>query len=346
MSTSLPWLQDQPDGLRDLPEGRLDAAARILRDAAGAGQRIVLAGHIGPDADALGSVLALHEVLQGLGARSLPVIGESPLSVPANLAWLPHATRLVGADALPDRDELEILVTLDAASPDRLGAVTALLDGPATVVMVDHHASGQPFGDLALVAPGAASTTQVLAALIARMGVALTPSMATCLYAGLVADTGRFGYSSSDGSTLRLAGELVDAGADHVQVHRRLFATRTLAELDLLAAALGRLRFLPEHRLVHTHVTARELAASGANGEATEHLVDVVRWADVAEVTLVAKPGPDDTWRVSLRSEGGVDVGRLAGRFGGGGHQRAAGFTRAGQVKDVVAEVVAALGER
>lgn len=339
MRASPPWL-------RDLPEGHLDAAARTLREAAGAGRRIVLAGHVAPDADALGSVLALHEALEGLGARSLPAIGEAPVSLPASLAWMPHASRVVGADGLPDPDGLDLLVTLDAASPDRLGAVAALLDGPAPVLMLDHHASGQPFGDLALVAPRAASTTVVLAALLARMGVTLTPSMATCLYTGLVADTGRFGYSSSDGSTLRLAADLVDAGADHVQVHRRLFATRTLAELDLLGAALGRLRYLPEHRLVHTHVTAEELAGSGANGEATEHLVDVVRWADVAEVTLVAKPGPDDTWRVSLRSEGGVDVGRVASRFGGGGHQRAAGFTRAGAVEEIVAGVVAALGER
>lgn len=339
MSGPPPWLED-------LPEDRLDAAARTLRDAAGAGQRIVIAGHIGPDADALGAVLALDEALETLGARCLPVIGESPLSLPGSLAWLPRAARLAGADALPGRDDLEVLVTLDVASPDRLGTVVELLDGPATVLMVDHHASGQPFGDLVLVAPRAASTTAVLAAIIARMGVALTPDMATCLYAGLVADTGRFGFSSSDGSTLRLAADLVDAGADHVQAHRRLFATRTLAELDLLAVALGRLRFLPEHRLVHTHVTAEELAVNGANGDATEHLVDVVRWADVAEVTLVAKPGPDGRWRVSLRSEGGVDVGQIASRFGGGGHRRAAGFTSTGGVQDVVAGVVAALEER
>ncbi len=338
-------MTDVPRWQQDLPEAHLDAAARTLGEAAAAGRRIVIAGHVNPDADALGSVLALHEALAGLGARSLPVIGDSPLSLPTSLAWLPHASQLAGTEALPDPDDVAVLVTLDAASPDRLGSVARLLEGAGTVVMVDHHASGKPFGDLALVAPRAASTTVVLAALLARMQVALTPSMATCLYAGLVADTGRFGYSSSDGSTLRLAGDLVDAGADHVQVHRRLFATRTLAELDLLAAALGRLRYLPEHRMVHTHVTAEELAASGANGEATEHLVDVVRWADVADLTLVAKPGPDGTWRVSLRSEGGVDVGRLAGRFGGGGHERAAGFTRAGRVQDVVDGVVASLGE-
>jgi bifunctional oligoribonuclease and PAP phosphatase NrnA len=181
--------------------------------------------------------------------------------------------------------------------------------------------------------------------LLRRLEIPLTVEVATCLYVGLVTDTGRFGHASTDRAAMELGGRLLDAGIAHDELTRRLYGTRSIGELRLLGRALDRLEFVAEVGLAHTHLTVDELAEVGASLEATEALIDVVRTADVADVALVCKPAADGTWRASLRSRGAVDVGVLAAQLGGGGHAYAAGFTADGEVADIVADVVAALHE-
>jgi bifunctional oligoribonuclease and PAP phosphatase NrnA len=327
----------------DLDPGALDEATRRLADAARRGATVVGAAHVGPDGDALGATLALHAVLKRLGADSIPTVGEEPLKVPAPLVDLPGIGDLRTPSSLPDPSEVDLLVTLDAASPDRLGSVAALLDAGVPTIVVDHHASATPFGTVRLVAPRAAATVLVVDELLRRLQVPLTVEVATLLYVGLVTDTGRFGHASTDRAAMELGGRLLDAGVAHDELTRRLYGSRSLAELRLLGRALGRLAFVPDISLAHTHLTVDELAEAGASLEATEALIDVVRMADVAEVALVCKPAPDGAWRASLRSRGRVDVGAVAATFGGGGHAYAAGFTADGEVDEVVARLVARL---
>jgi bifunctional oligoribonuclease and PAP phosphatase NrnA len=332
-----------PDWLRDLDPAAFDAATVDLARAAREGRTIVCAAHIGPDADALGATLALHTALRDLGADSIPTVGEEPLKVPAPLVDLPNIGDLRAPAALPAPEDVDLLVTLDAASLDRLGSVAELVDAGVPTLVLDHHASASPFGTVRLVAPRAAATVLIVDELLRRLEIPLTVEVATCLYVGLVTDTGRFGHASTDRAAMELGGRLIEAGVAHDELTRRLYGTRSLGELRLLGRALDRLTFVAEVGLAHTHLTPEELAAAGASLEATEALIDVVRTADVAEVALVCKPAADGIWRASLRSEGSVDVGMLASRLGGGGHAFAAGFTAEGEVADVVASVVAEL---
>jgi bifunctional oligoribonuclease and PAP phosphatase NrnA len=332
-----------PDWLRDLDPAAFHAATVHLARAAREGRTIVCAAHIGPDADALGAALALHTALRDLGADSIPTVGEEPLKVPAPLVDLPNIGDLRAPAALPAPEDVDLLVTLDAASLDRLGSVAALVDAGVPTLVLDHHASASPFGTVRLVAPRAAATVLIVDELLRRLEIPLTVEVATCLYVGLVTDTGRFGHASTDRAAMELGGRLIEAGVAHDELTRRLYGTRSLGELRLLGRALDRLTFVAEVGLAHTHLTAEELAAAGASLEATEALIDVVRTADVAEVALVCKPAAGGIWRASLRSEGSVDVGMLASRLGGGGHAFAAGFTAEGEVADVVASVVAEL---
>jgi bifunctional oligoribonuclease and PAP phosphatase NrnA len=332
-----------PLWLDDLAPAAIDDATARLAAAAREGRTVVCAAHIGPDADALGSTLALHAALTRLGAVSIPTVGEEPLKVPAALVDLPGIAELRAPAALPAPEDVDLLVTLDAASPARLGSVTALLEADVPTVVIDHHASASPFGTVRLVAPRAAATVLIVDELLRRLGVPMDVEVATCLYVGLVTDTGRFGHASTDRAAMELGGRLLDVGVAHEELTRRLYGTRSLGELRLLGRALDRLEFVPEVGLAHTHLTTEELAEVGASIEATEALIDVVRTADVAEVALVCKPALDGTWRASLRSRGAVDVGDLAARLGGGGHAYAAGFTADGDVGDIVAGVVAAL---
>lgn len=334
-----------PAWLTDVAPDALDAAVARIRQAVRDGERVVVASHVSPDGDTLGGALAMHLGLERLGLRSTPTVGETPLKVPAALAELPGVSDLLPPSALPPPSEVDLLITVDVASRDRLGRVTAYLDAGVTSLVIDHHASADGFGDLEVIAPRAAAAVQVVDELLRRLDVPLDRDLATCLYAGLVTDTGRFGHANTDGSVMQLAGRLIDAGAPHAEMISRLFDTRSLGELHLLAVALGRLAFEPDVALVHTHVTHRELEEQGLGLEALEAVIDVVRSADLAEVALVSKPAPDGTWRGSLRSRGQIDVGAIATELGGGGHAMAAGFSASTGPDDIVAEVVARLRE-
>lgn len=329
-----------PPWTRDLDTDAVGQAERLLRRVAAEGATVVIAAHVGPDGDALGAALALHLALSRLGARTCPTVGEDPLKVPAPLAALPGVGDLRGAGSRPRSEDVALLVTVDAASPDRLGNVAGYLaDGVPTLVL-DHHASATAFGDVRLIAPTAAATVQIVDLLLDRLDVSLTPDVATCLYAGLVTDTGRFGHASTDASAMEFGARLLAAGVDHAELTRRLYDTRSLGELRLLGRALDRASFVADVALIHTHLTHEELTRAGSGLEATEALVDLLRSVDIAEVALVLKPGPDGDWRASLRSRGPVDVGAVASHFGGGGHRSAAGFSSVGDPSDVAGRVV------
>lgn len=334
-----------PAWIDDLDPQQLDRGTQWLREVATQGGTIVIAAHVGPDGDALGAALALHLVLSRMGAHTLPTVGEQPLKVPAPLAVLPGVDDLVESASLPPAEEVALLVTVDAASPSRLGSVAGYLDAGVPTLVLDHHASAVSFGDVRLIAPRAAATVQIVELVLDRLEVALTVDVATCLYAGLVTDTGRFGHASTDASAMELGARLIDAGIDHADLTRRLYDTRSLGELRLLGRALDRAVFVADVALIHTHLTHDELARFGSGLEAMEALIDLLRSADIAEVALVLKPGPGGEWRASLRSSGPVDVGALAAHFGGGGHAVAAGFSAEGDPQVVVDQIAALLRE-
>lgn len=330
----------------DLAPGSLERAAEQLRAAVRSGAPIVLCGHVAPDGDALGSVLALHHGLTALGARSLPATGDDPARVPPALVGLPGYLDPRTVADLPSPERIGLLVALDTASQPRLGTLATLPDRGVPTLVVDHHASGAPFGDVAVVAPRAAATVQLVEALLDRLGVALTPVIATWLYVGLVTDTGRFGFASTDQRVHELAGRLVAAGVDVAELTRRLYASTPLHALKLVGVALARLEQCEPHALAHTHLLPEDLAAHAGGPDGVEGLIDVVRTVDTALIAMVAVPAEDGVWRVSLRSRGGVDVGAVAARFGGGGHAAAAGFTtEAAGYPALLDRVLAVLGE-
>ncbi|SDB97849.1 phosphoesterase RecJ domain-containing protein [Geodermatophilus telluris] len=306
------------------PTGRTPAA--VLAAAADARATVVLSGHVQPDADALGSTLALAEGLRRRGARVLATF-PGPPTLPASLGWLPGAEGLVPSTAVPAAPD--VFVGLDAASPGRLGELAAVLDRAGTSVVLDHHASNPGFGDVRLVDPAAPATVVLVAALLDELGVDLDAQLATLLYAGLAADTGSFRFGSTRPDTHHLAARLLGTGIDHAAISRRLFDTAPFGWLRLLSAVTGRAALEPEvgDGLVWTWSSTAEAAEHGLPGEQLEALVDVVRSTAEADVACVLKGQDDGTWSVSLRSRGATDVARVAMALGGGGHRAAAGFT-------------------
>ncbi|MFP5370223.1 MAG: DHH family phosphoesterase [Actinomycetes bacterium] len=304
----------------------LRSAAAVLAAAADGHATVVLSGHVQPDADALGSTLALAEGLRRRGARVLATFPD-PFTLPPSLAWLPGADGLVPSSSVPSSPD--VFVSLDAASPARLGELAPLLQSAATSVVVDHHASNPGFGDVRLVDPAAPATVTLVAGLLDELGIALDERLATLLYAGLAADTGSFRFGSTRPDTHELAARLLATGIDHSDISRRLFDTAPFAWLGLLSVVTGRAVLETDvgAGLVWTWSSTAEAAEHGLAGEQLEALVDVVRSAEEADVACVLKGQDDGTWSVSLRSRGATDVARVAVALGGGGHRLAAGYS-------------------
>jgi bifunctional oligoribonuclease and PAP phosphatase NrnA len=224
----------------------------------------------------------------------------------------------------------DVFVSLDAASPGRLGELAALLDGAGISVVVDHHASNPGFGDVRMVDGGAPATVTLVAGILDDLGITVDQHLATCLYAGLAADTGSFRFGNTRPDTHELAARLLSTGIDHSDISRRLFDTAPFGWLGLLSAVTGRAVLEPEvgdGGLVWTWSSTAEAAEFGLPGEQLEALVDVVRSTEEADIACVLKGQDDGSWSVSLRSRGGTDLARVAMALGGGGHTLAAGYS-------------------
>jgi phosphoesterase RecJ-like protein len=323
--------------------GEADWAAAL--EAVAGARSILLACHLNPDGDALGSMLAAGLGLVQLG-RPVRASFPSPFEVAEVFAGLPGRELLVpAADADPAPD---LLITFDAGSADRLGDLAGRLGTAGTVLVLDHHASNTRFGTLNLVDPTAAATGVLVDELLTRLGARLTPEIAECLYVAVSTDTGSFKYEATTPAVHELAARLLATGIRHDEISRRLYDTRPFGALRLLADALGRISLEAGAAggagLVSTYATLDDLARHGQRPEALESLIDVIRTTAEAEVACVAKQLAADRWAVSLRSKGGVDVSRVAVALGGGGHRFAAGFTGHGPVGEVLAAVRARLG--
>jgi bifunctional oligoribonuclease and PAP phosphatase NrnA len=326
------------------------AVAALAADRA----EVVLACHVSPDADAIGSMLALAQALRRRGVRVRPSF-SAPFELAGSLAGLPGVDLLVPPDQVPDAPDL--LVTLDTGSADRLGSLAPLVDSAAEVLVVDHHASNTRYGTLHLVDPAAAATAVLVEELVRRLGVELDQDsgpdsgqdIAACLYAGLVTDTGSFRWASTTPETHELAARLLRTGIRHDLITRRLLDTHPAGWLAMVGAALARARLEPAAvgglGLVWTETRLAELAAAGLTADQAESVIDLVRTAAEAEVAMVCKEVAGGGWTVSMRSKGRVDVSAAAVALGGGGHRFAAGFSSDRDLDATLAAVRVALAE-
>jgi phosphoesterase RecJ-like protein len=310
-------------------ESELRAAVELIRGA----QDVTLVAHVQPDADALGSALALGLALRRRGCMVRVTFGE-PVNAPESLRGLDVAGLLVPPDEVPAQPEL--LVALDTASSDRLGCLSDRVATSGAVLVIDHHATNDRFGTHHVVDVSAEATAVLVLRLLDALDVPLDEPIARCLYAGLVTDTSCF--RRADQGTHAIAGRLLSAGVDPDETIRELLDTHPFGWLAMLGAVLGRAQLEPASAqglgLVHT--TVRLADAVGLRSEEVESVVDLVRTTSEAEVAAVLKEIGPDRWSVSLRAKQRLDVSAAAAELGGGGHRLAAGFSANGPAEDVL----------
>lgn len=288
--------------------------------------RFLLVSHARPDGDALGSLLGLRLALESLGKRA-SVFLRDPLPHP--YGFLPGAGSARVAAAAPAGD-FESAVLLECSSLAR--PHLAGLDGLHSI-NVDHHASGHSFASLNWIEPGACAAAEMIYWLIQALGAQTTPEIATCLYTGILADTGGFIYANTSTRTLTLGAELARLGADPHGIAATVFMSYRQAKMRVLAAALGHLRIEPP--LAWMWVTEEEMRQIPAGWEDAEGLVNYALGMEGVEVAAFFRPAGEQRQRASLRSKGLVDVAAIAEEFGGGGHSQASGFSQAGDLETV-----------
>ncbi|HET6908995.1 MAG TPA: bifunctional oligoribonuclease/PAP phosphatase NrnA [Mycobacteriales bacterium] len=303
--------------------------------------------HVAPDGDALGSMLGLARVLRARGLDVTCTWGDARWSVPSTYRWLPDIDLVVHPDRVaPDP---ELLVVLDTGSRDRLGVLAPLADTARHVLVIDHHAHNSGLSGVQLVDTSAAATALIVTELVERLHGALDAETATLLYVGVVTDTGSFQHSVTTPEVHLIASRLLAAGAQPDGVAQQLWGSRPFGYVQVLAAALERVRLEPDaasgRGLVWTWTTQDDLDAAGIGIEEIEPVIDVIRSTQEADVAAIFKQDVDRSFRVSTRSRGGTDVGAACAALGGGGHKLAAGFTAHSSVDETAELLRAALEE-
>ena len=284
---------------------------------------VAIACHINPDGDALGSLLAASLGLQKLGKKTYASWGTKPLEPLATFGFLEGLETIVQPDEVPETDTF---LALDCGAGHRLGDLESLARKSTTLINVDHHPGNDEFGTINVVVPSASSTAELVTGLLLDAGAELDRDIATCLYTGIVTDTGRFSYSNSSPDTLRLAAQLLEFGVSAPDIARDVYESQPFGFLKLVGHVLERAELVEEARFVYSWITRADLDETGVAIEETDSLVDMIRGIRAVDVAALFKEQVDGKWRVSLRSKG-PGIADFARAHGGGGHELAAGFT-------------------
>lgn len=304
-------------------------AVPLIRSA----QRAYVASHLSPDGDAVGSVLGLGHALRELGLSATVALPEP---APTGFDFLPGVEGLVQE---PPSGEEDLLIVLDCTDPSRLGDLCRpALFTRLPVINIDHHATNDLFGTVNLVDARATSTAELVAGLVEALEVPFSPSIATCLLFGLVADTQGFRTPNTTPASLGCASRLLAAGADLQTINRRLFLSAPIAALCLEGEILARAQL--DGGIVWSVVDPALIAQCGARQEDAGGVVNRLAAAREARVSVLFKEWAPDETEVSIRSKPGVDISAAALRLGGGGHPQAAGATLRGPRQAVRARVL------
>ena len=301
-------------------------------------QHIALLAHEHPDGDCLGSALGFAHILRQMGKTCVAACADA---APQAFHFMPGIEAL--QNILTD-ERFDLVIALDAGELTRYGSLykqhTTLLNS-ATILNIDHHVSSQGCGQVNIIDPTAASTTELIVLLQQQVGLPLNRDAAVCLLTGLITDTGSFQYTSTTARTMEAGAILMRAGAVAEDIVKPIFRTRPLAEARFQAVAINNAQTSPDGRLIWSYATAETLASTGATPDMNDNFSGTLR--DIAGVEIAAFfrsfDNPNET-RVSMRSNTPYDVAKICMRLGGGGHPRAAGATVHLPLHDAITLVV------
>ncbi len=300
---------------------------------------VFLATHVNPDGDALGALLAMGLALQAAG-RKVDMYNESP--IPAVYRFLPGIGQI--KREAPARFDYETVVVLDCGDLDRVGTVAARIQNSPRVINIDHHVTNTGFGHHQLIDSGASSSTELVYRLLKRMKIAIDQEIATLIYTGILTDTGSFRFANTNSRAFDICAEMVECGVDPYAVAQHVYGTYSLGRIKLLNMALDSIEISPNGKLSLMILTQAMFAETDTQPEDVDGMINYAkRIEDVRVAALIMEnangretaANGHKRFHVSLRSNGSVDVARIAASFGGGGHCNAAGFGADGALSEL-----------
>lgn len=285
----------------------------------------LLACHILPEGDAIGSILAMDSLLRRLGKKTT-IVGEEDF--PERLYCL-SSKRWIRVDKLKKpASSFQAIVLADCPTLERIGRVKNLVTKDMVVFNIDHHVSNHFFGDYNCVNPKAAASGEVVYDIFKQMKMKLTKEEASNLYVAVSTDTGSFKYANTSVQTHLIAADLLSAGIDLERVNQDLYDTYSINKLNLYSRLLGRVRTTASGRVAWVLMHRQDLVESGAIDEDIEGFIDFLKSIREVKIAFVLSELPQDgAIRVSFRSKDDYDVNKIATSFSGGGHKKASGCT-------------------
>jgi phosphoesterase RecJ-like protein len=314
----------------------LDEVIAVLQEK----KTFLIVGHVNPEGDAIGSAVALALALRNMGKKA-EVINRDPL--PRQLDFLSYQGIFSQRSSITEA--VDVMVVVDCGDLKRTGFFE---EGPPPIgilVNIDHHITNPRFGDVHWVVPEATATGEMVYDLLKRMQVRITPPIATALYTALLSDTGAFRYANTNGKSLRIGAELIESGAEPAIIARGLFEILRPEKLKLLGDVLAHMGLSADKKVAWLEVTQAQLEKTNTIEADTEDFIDYPRLIKGVEAAVFFREVNSRQYKISLRSEGKVDVSALAMQWGGGGHRNAAGCTIAGSGEEIKKRVLSSIQE-
>lgn len=300
-----------------------------------------ICGHVNPDGDCLGSMLALGGALRALGKQvDCLLVEDAP--VEDGLHFIPGFDTLVPAPAYTGTPA--VFITVDVGIDTRIGACAAIRATADLTITIDHHRGKGCFSDLSYVDPDAPAACLIVWNLLKLLPLAPTPEIALCAYTGLMTDTGRFQYQNTSAEAYQAAAEMVQVGVSPDLPAREVFQSRSLASISLEGRLIERMQLLCDDRFAFSYITREDFAEFKAVKADAEPLIDLLRSVRGVQIACILKAQPDQVVRGSLRAKTDADVSGIARILGGGGHRAAAGFTFDGTLDEAIAAVKREVG--
>ena len=313
----------------------IDRILAVINDS----HTIAVCSHMRPDGDCIGSSLGLTLALLDLGKE---VICWNQDSVPSKLKFLDQ-NQIIQVPRQIKRS-FDCVIAVDSASIERLGTVQDHITNREMLINIDHHTSNTRFGDVNWIASKEPSSGELIYRLIKEAGWKITPSIADCLFTAISTDTGSFQYPSTLPATYYTAGELVKKGANLEKVCNEVYQSYPLSRMKLLQQVYNNFRLIDENQIAYFWLKKKDFEKTGATESDTEGLIDHVRAIKPVIVACVFEELTPEMVRISLRSKDkNVNVSDIAGKFGGGGHQAAAGARIAGKPLSIQRRVISAI---
>lgn len=297
----------------------------ILKDVKSVG----ITGHIRPDGDCTGSVLALYNyIVENMPETDVDLYLEQPGS---EFYYLKNIDKIKNT---PEDKKYDVFFVLDCSSLDRIEPFISCFNNASKTVCIDHHVSNTGFTDLSKIEPQASSACEVLYGTMDADKI--SRNVAECIYTGIIHDTGVFKYSCTSKKTMEIAGEMMEKGIDYSDIIDNTFYKKTYVQNQILGRALLESVLFYDGKCTFTTVTMDEMEFYGVTGRELGGIVEQLRLTDGVEVAIFLYQTGEEEYKVSLRSKKKIDVAAIATQFGGGGHVRAAGYTAKGSVYQII----------